>query len=124
MGTSPIEVWLYPMLTTGHEGLVQSSPWTEDWGPGAGGSGTHPHFGGVPGGPDCTGEHVALPGPGGGQLPSVPPCGCKVTCWLPPCQLQALWLFGVPPPTYSPAAAGWPPGLGQMEREEVTGLCC
>lgn len=29
-GTSPIEAWLYPMLTTWHEGAVQSS--TEGWG--------------------------------------------------------------------------------------------
>lgn len=36
MGTCPIEVWLYTMLRTWHEGVVQSSPCTEGWGLGAG----------------------------------------------------------------------------------------
>lgn len=46
-------------------------------------------------------------GPQGRPDAPCPHCGCKRTCW-------AMWLFGVPPPTCAPAAAGCLLGLRQV----------
>lgn len=46
-------------------------------------------------------------GPQGRPDAPCPHCGCKRTCW-------AMWLFGVPPPTCAPAAAGCLLGLRRV----------